>query len=103
MRLVSTITAVALAVLFVVNPAFAAEGAEAASHGTNWALGLAALAMGFASAGGAWGQARACSAALEGISRNPGATGQLFTPMVLGLALMESLVLLTFVIVFLKF
>ena len=37
---------------------------------------------------------------LEGISRNPGAAGRIQTPMILGLALIESLVLLSFVIAF---
>ena len=99
-----TIVAAALFTLFAASPAFAAEAAEAAaSGGTNWALGIACLGMGFASAGGAFGQSRACSTALEGMARNPGAGGQLFTPMILGFAFMESLVLLTWLVVFLKF
>ena len=40
------------------------------------------------------------AAALEGISRNPGAASRIQTPMILGLALIESLVLLAFVIAF---
>ena len=40
------------------------------------------------------------AAALEGISRNPGAAPRIQTPMILGLALIESLVLLAFVIAF---
>ena len=103
MRLVSSLAVAVISVLFAVSPAFASAGAEAAASGTNWALGMAALAMGIASAGGAIGQSIACSSALEGMSRNRGAADKMFTPMVLGLALIESLVLLTFVIVFLKF
>jgi len=53
----------------------------------------AAIAIGIAAAGGAIGQARAASAALEGIARNPSASGKLFVPMILGLALIESLVI----------
>jgi F0F1-type ATP synthase membrane subunit c/vacuolar-type H+-ATPase subunit K len=50
--------------------------------------------------GGALGQGKAAAAALEGISRNPGAAARIQTPMILGLALIESLVLLSFVIAF---
>jgi F-type H+-transporting ATPase subunit c len=46
------------------------------------------------------GQGRATAAALEGISRNPGAAARIQTPMILGLALIESLVLLSWVIAF---
>lgn len=62
------------------------------------------LAVGFgiaiAAFGGALGQGRAASAALEGIARNPGASDKLFTPMILALALIESLVIYSLVISF---
>ena len=58
----------------------------------------AGLAIGLAAIGGALGQGRAAAAALEGIARNPGASGKLFTPLILGLALIESLVIYAFVI-----
>ncbi len=58
------------------------------------------LAIGLGVLGGAIGQGRAAAAALEGISRNPGAAARIQTPMILGLALIESLVLLSFVIAF---
>jgi F-type H+-transporting ATPase subunit c len=64
------------------------------------ALG-AGLAIGLAVLGGGMGQGRAAAAALEGISRNPGAAGRIQTPMILGLALIESLVLFAFAIAFL--
>ena len=57
-------------------------------------LGMAAaLAIAIAALGGALGQGRAAAATLEGIARNPGAADKLFTPMLLGLALIESLVI----------
>src|SRR5262252_4371635 len=56
------------------------------------ALG-AGLSIGLAALGGGIGQGRAAGSALEGIARNPGAKGQIFTPMILGLALIESLVI----------
>jgi F-type H+-transporting ATPase subunit c len=65
-----------------------------------WAAIGAGLAIGLAVLGGALGQGRAAAAALEGISRNPGASARIQTPMILGLALIESLVLIAFVIAF---
>jgi len=64
------------------------------------ALG-AALAIGLGALGGTLGQGKAAAAALEGISRNPGAASRIQTPMILGLALIESLVLFSFVVAFL--
>ena len=54
-----------------------------------------ALGIGLAAAGGACGQGRAASAALEGIARNPNASDKVFVPMIIGLAFIESLVLFT--------
>ncbi len=56
-----------------------------------------ALGLGIAAAGGAMGQGRAAAAALEGIARNPGASDKIFTPYILGLALIESLVIYSLV------
>lgn len=66
------------------------------------ALG-AGLAIALAALGGALGQGRAAAAALEGISRNPGAAPRIQTPMILGLALIESLVLFAFAVSFLLY
>lgn len=59
-----------------------------------------AFAISIAAFGGALAQGRAAAAALEGIARNPGAAGKLFTPMILGLALIESLVIYALIIAF---
>jgi F-type H+-transporting ATPase subunit c len=58
------------------------------------------LGLGIAAAGGAIGQGRAAAAALDGIARNPSAADKLFTPMILGLALIESLVIYMLIIAF---
>jgi F-type H+-transporting ATPase subunit c len=76
-----------------------AEGGGSASGQAMAALG-AGLAIGLAVLGGGLGQGRAAAAALEGISRNPGAAPRIQTPMILGLALIESLVLFAFLIAF---
>ncbi len=61
------------------------------------ALG-AGLGIGIAAFGGALGQGKAAAAALEGIARNPEASGKVMTPMIVGLALIESLVIYALVI-----
>jgi len=76
--------------------AFADAGAAAGSN--YWAAGIC---MGLAAALVAYSQSQASVAALEGIGRNPGAAGQIQTPLILSLALMESVGLLAFVIAFL--
>jgi F-type H+-transporting ATPase subunit c len=78
-----------------------AEGGEAGGGDNNaWYAMAAAFAIAIPAFAGAFGQGRAASAALEGIARNPGAAGKLFVPMILGLALIESLVIYGLVIAF---
>lgn len=91
------VTASFLATTFLASAANA-EGLEGDAGAT--ALVGAGLAIGIAAAGGAVGQGRAAAAALEGIARNPSASDKLFTPMILGLALIESLVIYALVIAF---
>lgn len=80
-----------------------AAGASNANDKSMAAMIAAGLAIGIAAFGGALGQGRIGAAALEGIARNPGASGKITTPMILGLALVESLVLYAFVIAFLLY
>ena len=54
----------------------------------------------FAGRGGGIGQGLAMRGALEGIARNPNASNKIFTPMIIGLALIESLVIYGLVIAF---
>lgn len=77
-------------------PVYAAQG-EMATFGLALAAGLA---IGIAAAGGGIGQGLAVQAALEGIARNPNASDKIFTPMIVGLALIESLVIYGLVIAF---
>ncbi|HEY4119328.1 MAG TPA: ATP synthase F0 subunit C [Byssovorax sp.] len=95
----SLITAVAAALLVVPAMAFAQDGGAANRFDSNkWLAAAAGFAIGIAALGGTLGQSRAASAALEGIARNPGAAARIQTPMILGLALIESLVLFALVI-----
>ena len=85
----------------VSSVAFAQEvGASNDFDKQKWGLLAAGLGMAIAAFGGALGQGRAAAAALEGIARNPSASDKLFTPMILGLALIESLVIYSLVISF---
>ncbi len=62
-------------------------------------IGLACgLAIAIAALGGGLGQGIAISKGLEGIARNPEAQPKIFIPMIVGLALIESLVIYALVI-----
>jgi len=81
----------------------AAQGANQAAGADNHRSAIAIGAgIGFAIAvfGGALGQSKIGAAACEGAARNPGAAGRIQTMMILGLALIESLVLFALLIVF---
>lgn len=89
------------ATVFTLLPglAFAQDGS--ANDYKGWVAIAAGLAIGLSSLGGGFGQGRAAAAALEGIARNPSASDKIFTPMIVGLALIESLVIYGLVIAFL--
>jgi F-type H+-transporting ATPase subunit c len=77
----------------------AAAGGSAGDYLKKFGLAIGAgLGLGLAAFGGGLGQGRTAAAALEGIARNPGAADKMFVPMIIGLALIESLVLYTFII-----
>jgi F0F1-type ATP synthase membrane subunit c/vacuolar-type H+-ATPase subunit K len=60
-----------------------------------------ALVIGIAVFGGAISQSKVAAAAMEGIARNPEASSKIFTPLIISLALIESLVIYALVIAFL--
>ena len=92
-KLGSIVSLVALSVLAGANVAFAADG-EVSGYKY---LG-AGLAVGLAAIGGTLGQGKVASAALDSIGRNPSASGKMNTPLFVGLALIESLVILAWLI-----
>lgn len=59
------------------------------------------IAFGLAAIGGALGQSKAISAFMEAVGRNPGASGSMFTPLLIGLVFIETLVIFGFVVVIL--
>ena len=90
-----------LATLLAATAASAQEAGIAFIERDKWIAVAAGFGIAFAAFGGALGQGRTASTALDGIARNPGAAGKLFTPMILGLALIESLVIYSLLISFL--
>mgnify|MGYP001269154605 FL=1 len=80
-------------VMLASSAAFAADGGTSDMRFLGVSLGIGAAVL-----GGALGQARVAAAALESIGRNPSAAGALQTPMILGLAFVESLVLFAWVL-----
>lgn len=76
-------------------PAMAfAEDAPAHADKPMYALAKG-FAVGIAALGCALGQGKIVATALDGIARNPGASGQIFTPMLLGVAFVETLLIFT--------
>ncbi|MGI8555525.1 MAG: ATP synthase F0 subunit C [Pyrinomonadaceae bacterium] len=66
------------------------------------AIGLGVIGFGLAAGLAGIGQGLVGARAAEGAARNPGAAGTIQTLMIIGLALIESLVLFALVIVFVK-
>ena len=104
MRKLNKLFFIVVAILMAAMPALAQAPAEAGAGDGGAGLKAIAAGIGFAIAvfGGALGQSRIGAAACEGAARNPGASAKIQTMMILGLALIESLVLFALVIVFVK-
>jgi len=92
-----------IVLLTLVVPVFAQSeaGAAASAHKDQWLLISAGFGMALAAAGCGYAQSRALAAACEGVSRNPGATDTIRLFIFLGLAFIEFLALLTFVVIML--
>ena len=76
-------------IALIAVPAFPPTNADATSA---WALFVGAgLAIGLAGLGAGVGMGSAIRGGLEGISRNPGVAGKIFTYLLVGVALIESI------------
>ena len=75
--------------------------AAAAAKGVNWSYVAAAFVLGIAAAFGALGQGKAIASSVEGIARNPSAGAAIRGGMIIGLALIESLVIYALIIAYL--
>jgi F-type H+-transporting ATPase subunit c len=88
-------------------PLYAQEaGAAGGADVGKWSIITGGFALAWAAAFGALGQARGLGQAVEGISRNPSAAGDIRGALILGLVLIESLViyvlLISLILFFLK-
>ena len=91
----------AIATLCVAGAALASEAAEAVATSNFDSTGIAYAAAGaiaIAAFGGAISQAMGIKSALDSIGRNPSAASKITTPMIIGLAMIESLVIYALVI-----
>jgi|SRR6185312_16921132 len=103
-RKISTWMSAAL-VLMLASPllAMAQEAAAPAGGGgiRGGLIGLGiGLGLGAAALGCGLGQGKLAASAMESIGRNPNSTNQLFVPMIIGLAFVESLTLYSLVMSF---
>jgi len=102
MRKAATLLLAVLAVFLLAPAVLAQNQPAAAAPVTNWVAITAGFAMAIASGACGYAQAKATSAACEGLARNPGATPAIRFALVLALVLIESMALYTFAIIFLK-
>jgi len=102
-RFGTVITMVGMAILASPLLAMAQEAANAGGAG-EWRGGLIAIGanigVGIAAFGSGLGQGRMAASAMESIGRNPNSAGQIFVPMIIGLAFIEALTLYSLVIAF---
>jgi F-type H+-transporting ATPase subunit c len=87
-------------VLFSSMTVFAQGAEDNASSVSKYRALAAGIGFAIAVLGGAIGQSRIGAAACEGAARNPGAAAKIQTMMILGLALIESLVLFALLVIF---
>ena len=80
------------------SPSVANPVTAEAVKGMAWILLAAVLGMALAAAGAAVSQAITASAALQGIARQPEASGKIFVPMILAIVFIETLAIYTLVV-----
>jgi F-type H+-transporting ATPase subunit c len=101
MRKLGFLLFVAVVILMVASPVYAqAPGTPA---GGNWSIPIGVgLGMGLAAGLAGLGQGKVAGAVAEALARNPGARAGIQLSLFIGLAFIESLVLFTFVLLFLR-
>ncbi|NOZ78128.1 MAG: ATP synthase F0 subunit C [Acidobacteria bacterium] len=101
-RRLAIVGLVLVIIVLVAGPVLAAEGGAApAPHQKNmWQFVGAAFAIAIAAAGGAIGDGRGMAAACDAMGRNPGGAGPIRITLIIGMALIESLVIYALIIAF---
>jgi F-type H+-transporting ATPase subunit c len=102
MRKLTFLLLIAAAVLMVASPVYAQTPGGGAPAG-NWAIPIGVgLGMGLAAGLAGLGQGKVAGSVAEALARNPGARAGIQLALFIGLAFIESLVLFTFVLLFLR-
>jgi len=103
MKKLSAIMLMVLGLVLMASAVFAAEAGAAPDAGKFAFFGTVAAAsaigIGIAALGTGIGMGLGIGRAVEGIARNPEASGKIMTTMIVGLALIESLAIYTLVVV----
>jgi F-type H+-transporting ATPase subunit c len=104
MKKFSAIMILVFGLILMATAAFAAETAAAAPEAGKFAFfgtvaAASAIGIGIAALGTGIGMGLGIGRAVEGIARNPEASGKIMTTMIVGLALIESLAIYTLVVV----
>ena len=101
-KAISLLSIIGVAVLAAFVPEIAMAQEAGSGELTKMGLALGAgIGIGIAAGIAGVGQGLATAAALTGIARNPSASSKILTPMIIGLALIESLVIYALLIAFL--
>ncbi len=105
MKKFAVVMLMVFSLMLIASAVFAAEGAAAAApdagkYGFFGTVAAAsAIGIGIAALGTGIGMGLGIGRAVEGIARNPEASGKIMTTMIVGLALIESLAIYTLVVV----
>jgi F-type H+-transporting ATPase subunit c len=92
-------TLISLAALAVTSTQAFAQTAGTVGNAGLYAIGLGIM-LGLGAFGATMGQGRVGASAMEGLARNPQSRTSMFVPMILALALIESLFILTWLLAF---
>ena len=98
----SVLTGLVVGFAALTAPGLALAEGGGSGGAAGWIAIAAAITMALAALAGTTAQGRAVAAALESMGRNPSAANKIQTAMLLGLAFIESLVIFSFVILFLR-
>jgi F-type H+-transporting ATPase subunit c len=104
MKKITAITLLVISLMLIATAAFAAEAAATAPDAAKLSFfgtvaAASAIGIGIAALGTGIGMGLGIGRAVEGIARNPEASGKIMTTMIVGLALIESLAIYTLVVV----
>jgi F-type H+-transporting ATPase subunit c len=101
MKKLSILFVVMAAVLLIASPVYAQTSGGAADSNWSGPIGVG-IGMGLAAGLAGLGQGKVAGSVAEALARNPGARAGIQLALFIGLAFIESLVLFTFVLLFIR-